>query len=123
MREIWKAHSKYIEIKISKNIGILFKAFLNKMSLLSLYYLYIHSYINYGSVSWGSTCRANLKKINNQQKHVLRIILNKSKFDQTSELIKSSKLLNVDKLNIFNTAVFMRKIQGKSALSIFLLKF
>ena len=49
----WKTHIKYIENKISKNIGILFKArpFLNKKSLLSLYYSYIHSYINYGSVS------------------------------------------------------------------------
>ena len=75
----WKTHTKYIENKISKDIGILFKArpFLNKKSLLSLYYSYIHSYINYGSVSWGSTCRANLKKINSQQKHALRIIFNK----------------------------------------------
>ena len=107
--------------KISKNIGILFKArpFLNKKSLLSLYYSYIHSYINYGSVSWGSTCRTNLKKINSQQKHALRIIFNKSKFEHTSELFKSSKILNVYKLNIFNTAVFMHKIQGKSAPSIF----
>ena len=56
----WKTNIKYIENKISKNIGILFKArpFLNKKSLLSLYYLYVHSY---GSVSWGSTCRRNLK--------------------------------------------------------------
>ena len=121
----WKTHIKYIENKISKNIGILFKArpFLNKKSLLSLYYSYIHSYINYGSVSWGSTCRTNLKKINSQQKHALRIIFNKSKFEHTSELFKSSKILNVYKLNIFNTAVFMHKIQGKSAPSIFLPKF
>ena len=60
----WKTHIKYIENKISKNISILFKArsFLYKKSLLSLYYSYIHSHINYGSVSWGSTCRTNLKK-------------------------------------------------------------
>ena len=121
----WKTHIKYIENKISKNIGILFKArpFLNKKSLLSLYYSYIHSYINYGSVSWGSTCRTNLKKINSQQKHALRIIFNKSKFEHTSELFKSSKILNVCKLNIFNTAVFMHKIQRKSAPSIFSPKF
>ena len=121
----WKTQTKYIENKISKNIGILFKArsFLNKKSLLSLCYSYIHSYINYGSVSWGSTCRTNLKKINSQQKHALRIIFNKSKFEHTSELFKSSKILNVCKLNIFNTAVFMHRIQGKSALSIFLPKF
>ena len=121
----WKTHIKYTENKISKNIGILFNArpFLNKKSLLSLYYSYIHSYINYGSVSWGSTCRTNLKKINSQQKHALRIIFNKSKFEHTSELFKSSKILNVYKLNIFNTAVFMHKIQGKSTPSIFLPKF
>ena len=112
----WKTHRKYIENKISKNIGILFKArpFLNKKSLLSLYYSYIHSYINYGSVSWGSTCRTNLKKKKTQQKHALRIIFNESKFEHTSELFKFSKILNVCKLNIFNTAVFMHKIQGKS---------
>ena len=51
----WKTHIKYIENKISKNIGILFKArpFLNKKSLSSLYYSYIHSYINM-SVSLGA---------------------------------------------------------------------
>ena len=38
-------------------------------------------------------------------------------------MFKSSKILNVYKLNIFNTAVFMHKIQGKSAPSIFLRKF
>ena len=85
--------------------------------------MYIHSYINYGSVSSRSTCRANLKKINSQQKHVLRIIFSKIKFEHTSELFKSSKILNVWKLNIFNTVVFMHKIQGKSAPSIFLPKF
>ena len=118
----WKTHIKYIENKTSKNIGILFKArpFLNKKSLLSLYFWYIHSYINYGSVSWGSTCRTNLKKINSQQKHALRIIFKKSKFEHTSELFKT---LNVYKLNIFNTAVFMHKIQGKSAPKIFLPNF
>ena len=59
---------EYIENKISKNIGISSKArlFLSKKSLLSLYYTYIHSYINYGRVSWGTTCRTNLKKTNSQ---------------------------------------------------------
>ena len=91
----WKTHIKYIENKISKNIGILFKArpFLNKKSLLSLYYSYIHSHINNGSFFWRSTCRTNLKKMNSQQKHVLRIIFNKSKFERTGELFKSSKIL------------------------------
>ena len=121
----WKTHIKYIENKISKYIGVLFKArsFLNKKSLLSLYYSYIHSYINLGKVSSWSTCKTNLARIYNQQKHAIRIIFNKSKVEHISELFKSSKILNVYKLNIFNTAVFMYKIQGKSAPSILLSKF
>ena len=35
-------------------------------------------------------------------------IFNKDKFEHTSALFKSSKILNVYKLNIFNTAVFYR---------------
>ena len=61
----WKPHIKYIENKIAKNIGLLFKAksFLNKQSLLSLYYSYIQSYINYAIVACGSTCMTNFKKM------------------------------------------------------------
>ena len=61
----WKPHIKYIENKISLTTDLLFKArpFLNNKSLLSLYYSYIHSYINYGRVSWESTYR-NSKEIN-----------------------------------------------------------
>ena len=39
----WKQHIKYIEKKCKKNIGLLSKTkpFLNKQSLLSLYYSYL----------------------------------------------------------------------------------
>ena len=123
---IWSCISNLCPGKFSsRNVGILFKAksLLNKKSLLSLYYSYIHSYIKCSSLSWGRTCRTNLKKINSQQKHVLCFIFNKTKFEDTSELFKSSKILNGYKLNIFNTAVFMHKIQRKFAPSIFLSKF
>ena len=55
-------------------------------------------------------CRTNLKKINSQQKH-------------TSILFKYTKILNIYRLHIFNTAVFMHKIQRNSAPSILLSKF
>ena len=41
----------------------------------------------------------------------------------TSELLRSSKVLNIYQLKIFNTAVFVHKIQGKLASNIFLPKF
>ena len=49
----WKDHIKYNENKISKNTGILYKVrdYLSKESLLSLYYTYIHTYVNYANLA------------------------------------------------------------------------
>ena len=48
----WKEHIKYLENKIAKNIGLMYtaKPFLDKESLLALYYSYIHSYLNYANL-------------------------------------------------------------------------
>ena len=81
------------------------------MSLLSLYYSYIHSYVNYANLTWGSTHRTSLKKIYSQQKHALRIIHIKDKFYHTKELFKYCNILNVYKLNLFNVSVFMHKVK------------
>ena len=65
--------------RVGKNsataIGLLYKAksYIDKHSLLSLYHSYIHSYINYGNIAWGSTTKTNIKKIYSQQKHAVRI--------------------------------------------------
>ena len=42
----WKDHIRYLENKIAKKIGLLFrsKPYLTKKCLLSLYYSYIHTY-------------------------------------------------------------------------------
>ena len=60
----WKEHIKYIESKIAKTTGVLYKAkpYIDKPFRLSLYHCYIHSYVNYGNIAWESTIRTNLKK-------------------------------------------------------------
>ena len=59
----WKDHIKCIENRAAKNIGLIYRAklFLDKNLLLTLYYSYIHTYLNYANLSWGSTNRTNLK--------------------------------------------------------------
>ena len=118
----WKPHIKYIENKIAKNVGLLFKVkpFLNKQSLLSLYYSYIHSYINYANVAWGSTYMTNFKKIIQSR---MRIICNNEKFEHTKQLLHSNKILSVYKLNILNVATFMYKVNQKTTPNIFLSRF
>ena len=121
----WKEHLKLTENKVAKIIGLIYKAkpYLNKDSLLALYFSYIHSYINYANLVWGSTNRTYLRKINSQQKHALRLIHNKNKFYHSKELFEPCEILNAYKLNLLNTAVFMHKIKNRTVLSSLLEKF
>ena len=49
------------------------KPFLDKKSLLELYYSYIHSYLHYTNLAWDSAYQKNLKKLHNQEKYVIRM--------------------------------------------------
>ena len=55
----WIEHISYVRNKVSKGIGIMYKArrFLNKNSLLSLYHSYIYPYLIYCIEVWGCAAR------------------------------------------------------------------
>ena len=63
---------------------------------------------------------ANLKKLSSQQKHAMRIICTKGKFEHTKQLFQSNKIFNVYKLNILNITTFLYKVNKKTAPNIFL---
>ena len=94
----------------------------NPFCLLSIY-IYIHSYIKYTNVAWGSTYMTNWKKLSSQQKHTMSIICNKGNFSITKQLFQSNKILNIYKLNILNVATFMYNVNQKTAPNIFLWRF
>ena len=75
---IWKDHIHTREKKITKNLGLLYRAkqLLNEESLKIIYFSYIHSYLNYDNIAWVSTYYTKLKTIHYQQKHAARIIFN-----------------------------------------------
>ena len=60
----WKEHVTVIENKVSKNLGLLYRArrVLDSTALKNLYFSFIHSYLNYGNIVWASTSRTKLKK-------------------------------------------------------------
>ena len=87
------------------------KPLLDKDSILSLYFSHIHSYINYANLAWASTHKTNSKKIHSQQKHSHRIVYNKERYCHRKELFRSCNVLNVYKLNLLNTSIFMHKIK------------
>ena len=59
----WKGHIKTVK-KLSKNIGLLGKSkqLLDNESLKSIYFPYIHSYLNYANITWASNNPTKLKK-------------------------------------------------------------
>ena len=60
----------------------------------------------------------NLKKINSQQKHAIRIIFNKNKFVHTGEILKEQKILNIYQLRILSNVIFMHCIENPSNFSV-----
>ena len=87
----WKEHIKYTENKIAKNLGLLHKArpFLERNALVTLYYSYIQTYINFANIAWGSTFRTNLKKINSQKNMQYVLFLIKTNLHTQGKFLRS----------------------------------
>ena len=60
----WNDRIKTVENKLAKNIGFLNCAsyFLNEHFLKTIYFSFIHSYLNYVNIAWASTYVTKLKK-------------------------------------------------------------
>ena len=48
----------------------------NSTALKNLYFSFIHSYLNYGNIVWGSASRTKLKKLASKLKKALRMVNN-----------------------------------------------
>ena len=98
-------HITLVENKLSKNLGLLHKAknYLNKKSMVSLYYSFIHSYLNYGNIAWCSTSMTKLKKLLSKQKQALRTIpIPTSQSESRSkQIMRELCVLNIYQLNIY----------------------
>ena len=84
----WKAQIANVSSKVSKSIGILYKAspILNKFQLKQLYSAFVHSYLNYGNIAWGSTHKSKLEALYRQQKHAI----SPNKFPKSVHSLKTS---------------------------------
>ena len=58
----WNDHIHILENNLSKNIGLLYrtKPYLDKNKMTTLYFLFFHSYLNYGNIVWASTTKLKL---------------------------------------------------------------
>ena len=58
----WKNHIEVVENKISKNIGVLYRAshLLDFKNLMKIYFFFIRIYISYANIAWDSTFKTKL---------------------------------------------------------------
>jgi len=91
----WQKHIDYISKKISKSIGILYKlsSYLNRKSLIGLYYCFIYPYFLYCNEVWGLAYATHKRQLFVLQKKALRIICHSSKYESTDPLFRELKLL------------------------------
>ena len=108
----WKEHIKTVENKISKKIGLLCKTkqLLDNESLKSIYFSYIHSYLNYANIAWASTNPTKLKKIHYLQKQAAQIF-NEDWLCHSWPFLKNLNALNVYQINFYQNLNFMHRIK------------
>ena len=96
----WKERITLIKNKVSKNLGLLYRArrALDSTALKNLYFSFIHSYLNYGNIVWASTSRTKLKKLASKQKQALMIV--NYELTDIREIMIRMKVLNIYKLYI-----------------------
>ena len=115
---IWIDHIRTVENKIANNIGLLYRVsqFLNKDSLKTVHFSYIHSYLNYANIAWAQYA-TKLKRVYLKQKHAVRILFNKDKI--TEPLFKNLNALNVYQINIYQHLNVMQIFINSQIPSIF----
>ena len=107
----WKEHVNYICGKIARGIGVIIKAraFLNKNSLLTLYYSFVYPYYIYCNHVWGCSSAANINRLFVLQKKAVRIICQANYQAHSEPLFKELKLLTVRQINKYLIGQFMHR--------------
>jgi len=91
----WKDHINYLCNKLSKSLGILYKAksVLNSSALKSLYYSFAYPYLSYCIHAWGKSFKTYTDRLFKIQKKLVRIISHAKYLDHTDPLFSMHKLL------------------------------
>jgi len=108
----WKNHIAYISGKVAKGIGIIKKArkYLNKETLINLYYSFIYPYLIYCNHVWGNACKSYLEPLFRLQKKIVRIICGVKPREHTEGLFLKLKLLKLEKINTYLVSRLMFKV-------------
>ena len=104
----WKDH---VASKVSRGMGIIIKArnYLNRKSLLTLYYTFVYPYLTYCDHIWGNIYQSNLKHLCVLQNKILRVIAGAKPRESAGPLYVSLGMLKLTDINKYLIARFVYK--------------
>ena len=107
----WIDHIAYVKNKISKGIGIIYKArsVLSKTSLVSLYYSYVYPYLTYCIEAWGCAMQTHLHPLFLLQKKIIRLITFSPYLVHTGPIFLNLQLLPLEKIFFSRVGLVMFK--------------
>ena len=107
----WIEHISYVKSKMSKGIGIMYKArqFLTKKALLMLYHAYIFPYMTYCIEVWGCASQTQLNCLFLLQKKIIRIMNFSHYLAHTNPLFLSMEVLPLRKIFFYKVGLIMYK--------------
>ena len=107
----WIEHISYVKSKMSKGIGIMYKArqFLTKKTLLMLYHAYIYPDMTYCIEVWGCASQTQLNCLFLLEQKIIRIISFSHYLAQTNPLFLSIEVLPLMKIFLYKVGLIMYK--------------
>jgi hypothetical protein len=114
-------HIDKLTCKLNKSLFCINRAkhFLNKNSLITLYYALIHSHLTYCPIIVSCTTAKNINKITKIQKKAIRIVTGNKYNTHTNPVFKELAILPYTKLIEYSKSMFMHSIEYKYAPSSF----
>ena len=108
---LFKTHITMLTKKLSRAVGVLskIKLFLNKSSLLSLYYGIFHSHLQYGILAWSATYKSYYNKIAILHHKAVKIISGGKWHDRIMPFYAKLNILKLNDLIHFEKACFLFK--------------
>ena len=107
-------HIKSVSNKISRSIGIFYKLknIVNHSCLKTLYYSFVHPYLLYGLIVWGSTFTTHLNPLIVLQKRCIRLVCNAPYLSHSNPLFISTKVLKLADMYNYEVASFVFDIKS-----------
>lgn len=109
----WKPHIGNVCSKLSKILGIMYRASrqINSNALKMLYHSLFYPYLIYCSEIWGNTYKSLLAQVIILQKRVIRLLSSVTRNEHTNALFFNLKILKFPDVVKLKTLLFMFKIK------------